>query len=268
MTRNRPRIGVALGAGGVKGFAHIGVLEVLLKNNIPIDMMTGSSMGGLIAALYGAGQTPGNMSMFAKLFKRKFFLDFTVPRLGLIQGERVRELVAMLSKNKQLEEMNLPIGIVATDLESGEAFLFKSGPASEAVRASISIPGIFVPVRSHGTVFVDGGVADLVPVRQVKELGADLTIAIDVSFYNTQPSFFTIYDVIVRTMDIMGKQLKTYKEMEADILIKPITKYQPTLAFENTEELIESGRIAAEKMLPDIKKMIKQWKETDNDKGK
>ncbi|WP_240375141.1 patatin-like phospholipase family protein [Bacillus piscicola] len=262
MTQHRPSIGLALGAGGVRGFAHIGVIDTLNKHNIPIDTMTGSSMGGLIASLYGAGQTPETMEAFARYFKRRFYLDFTVPKLGFVQGERVKELIHVLSKKKNLQDMELPVGIVAADLQTGESVLFRDGPAAEAVRASISIPGIFVPAYYRGRMYVDGGVTDLVPVQQARLMGADLVIAVDVSFYNTEPAIHTIYDVIVRTMDIMGRQLKTYKEGEADFLIKPISSYQHSLVFENVDTLIQEGKDAAEKVIPLIIEKIKQWKGT------
>ncbi|WP_158735468.1 patatin-like phospholipase family protein [Alteribacillus sp. YIM 98480] len=266
MKPERPSIGLALGAGGVRGYAHIGVLEKLQENNIPVDLIAGSSMGALVASLYGAGHEPDTLEKFARLFKRKYYLDFNVPKMGLVQGQRVKDLIYMLSKKMNIEDMRLPVGIVATDLTSGEAIVFRDGCAADAVRASISIPGIFVPQNYRGRMLVDGGVADRVPASTARSMGADLTIAVDVSFYNKEPVIGSIYDVIMQSMDIMGKQLIKYREVDADVLIKPISSYYNAVVFENVDELIEAGRETAENYIPEILEKINKWKEIEHGK--
>ncbi|WP_407639910.1 patatin-like phospholipase family protein [Alteribacillus persepolensis] len=264
MENRQPTIGLALGAGGVRGYAHIGVLKTFEKHGIPVDMIAGSSMGALVGALYGAGHEPDTLERFAKLFKRKFYLDIGVPKMGLVQGNRVKNLIYMLSKKKTIEDMRLPIAIVATDLHSGEVVVFRDGCAADAVRASISIPGIFVPERYRGYTLVDGGVADRIPASTVRAMGADITIAVDVSYYRKEPVINSIYDVIMQSMDIMGKQLIKYKEVDADLLLKPISSYYNAVVFEHIDELIEAGQKTAEQHIPAIKNMIKQWKETEH----
>ncbi len=157
MEKQQPLIGLALGSGGVRGFAHIGVIKTLLKHEIPIHFVAGSSMGALVGAMYGAGHSIENMEKMAVMFRRKFYIDFTVPKMGLITGKRLKELIYMLSKQKNIEDLKVPVHIVATDLKSGERVVFKEGPVADAVRASISIPGIFIPEKIDGRLLVDGG---------------------------------------------------------------------------------------------------------------
>ncbi|MFC5712259.1 patatin-like phospholipase family protein [Thalassorhabdus alkalitolerans] len=264
MEKQQPLIGLALGSGGVRGFAHIGVIKTLLKHEIPIHFVAGSSMGALVGAMYGAGHSIENMEKMAVMFRRKFYIDFTVPKMGLITGKRLKELIYMLSKQKNIEDLKVPVHIVATDLKSGERVVFKKGPVADAVRASISIPGIFIPEKIDGRLLVDGGVIDRVPASVVKEMGADLTIAVDVSFYERETEISSIYDVIMQSMEIMGRQLLQYREIEADIMIRPITKYYNSIVFEEVNELIALGEKAAEGQIHHIKEMLTKWREKNN----
>ncbi|WP_078554884.1 patatin-like phospholipase family protein [Bacillus alkalicellulosilyticus] len=257
----RPKIGLALGSGGARGFAHIGVLKVLEEENIPIDYLAGSSMGALVAALYGAGHSVANLERFATLFKRKYYIDFTVPKMGFITGKKVTELIRILSKHKKIEQLSPSVQIVATDLLKGERVIFKEGSVAQAVRASISIPGIFVPVKMGDTLLVDGGVIERVPVSVTKEMGADITIASDVSFFSTNKEIISIYDVILQTIDIMEREVVKNREVDATIMIKPMVKQVSAIAFTNVEEYIALGEEQARKQIPFIQHEIEKWKE-------
>ncbi|HAQ08518.1 MAG TPA: esterase, partial [Bacillus bacterium] len=146
----RPKVGLALGSGGARGFAHLGVIKVLKDEGIPIDLISGSSMGALVASFYGAGLDVDRLYKLSRVFKRKYYLDFTVPKMGFIAGKRVKEMIRIFTHGKMIEELDIPIGIVATDLVSGEKVVFRNGPIAEAVRASIAIPGVFVPEKVNG----------------------------------------------------------------------------------------------------------------------
>lgn len=220
----RPKIGLALGSGGSRGFAHIGVLKILQKENIPIDYIAGSSMGALIGVLYSAGYAPNMLEKLAIHFRRKYLLDFTVPKMGFIKGERAKQLIGMLIQNKRLENLQPKVSVVATNLRNGEKAIFQKGDITTAVRASIAIPGIFVPEIIDEDYYVDGGVVDRLPVSVVKEMGADITIAVDVSYFNKNPEINSIYDVMMQTMDIMEKEMVKYRDIETDIIVRPITK--------------------------------------------
>ncbi|WP_176714328.1 patatin-like phospholipase family protein, partial [Limosilactobacillus reuteri] len=155
-----PTIGLALGSGGARGFAPLGVINVLVDNNIPIHYLAGSSMGALVAAMYASGTEMSQLYKMALTFKRKYYLVFTIPKMGFIAWNRIKSLVKALTKNKKIEDLNIPVAIVATDLKAGEKVIFKTGSVAQAVRASISIPGIFAPENVNGRLLVDGGVID------------------------------------------------------------------------------------------------------------
>ncbi|WP_209125480.1 patatin-like phospholipase family protein [Alkalihalobacillus sp. BA299] len=258
---DRPKIGLALGSGGARGFAHIGVLKVLEEANIPIDFIAGSSMGSLVGVLYGAGQSTENLEKFAKLFRRKYYLDFTVPKMGFVAGKKVKELIHILAKGKNLEELSPPVRVVATDLLNGERVVFKDGPSAPAIRASISIPGIFVPEKWNGRLLVDGGVVDRVPVSVVREMGADITIAVDVSYFQEEPQISSIYDVILQTMDIMERELVRHREIDTDVMIRPMVRQASSIAFTNVEEYVRLGEDEARKHINLICEQIDKWKE-------
>lgn len=259
--KQRPKVGLALGSGGARGFAHIGVLKVLEEENIPIDYIAGSSMGSLIATIYGSGQSAMDMEKFAKMFRRKYYVDFIVPKMGFVAGKKVKELIQILSKGKNIEELTPPVRVVATDLLKGEKVVFHEGPVADAVRASISIPGIFVPEKINGRLLVDGGVIDKVPISVVKEMGADVSIAVDVSYFNVEPEINTIYDVILQSLDVMEKEMVRYRQINSDVMIRPIIKATSSIAYTNIEELIRLGEEATRKLLPLIQSVIHNWKE-------
>lgn len=255
-----PKIGLALGSGGARGFAHLGVIKVLKEAGIPIDLIAGSSMGALVGSFYGAGIEMDRLYKLSTAFKRKYFLDFTVPKMGFIAGKRVKEFIRVFTHGKNIEELSIPIGIVATDLLTGEKVVFKQGPVAEAVRASIAIPGIFVPEKYNGRILVDGGVSDRVPVSVAKEMGADIVIAVDVSRVKRNAEITSIYDVIMQSIDIMQTEIINYREIASDIMIRPPVEVYSSRAFTNIEEIIALGEEEAKKHLVLIKKVIKEWK--------
>lgn len=261
----RPKIGLALGSGGSRGYAHIGVLKALTKANVPIDYIAGSSMGALVGVLYGSGYPPDLLEKLAIHFRRKYIFDFTVPKMGFIKGEKAKELVRMLVQNKLLEDLYPKVYVVATDLHKGERVVFSEGDVAQAVRASIAIPGIFMPEKIEGTLYVDGGVIDRVPVSVVKSMGADIVLGADVSYFNSTPAITSIYDVIMQSMDIMEKEMMTYREKHSDIMIRPmLNKYNAT-QFTEAREIIEQGKLETEKHVPMILQLIDDWKEPNNE---
>lgn len=257
----RPKIGLALGSGGARGFAHLGVIKVLVESGVPIDYIAGSSMGSLVACFYGAGIEMNRLYKLSTAFKRKYYLDFTVPKMGFIAGKRVKELIRVFTKGKRLEELMIPVSVVATDLMTGEKVVFQEGPIADAVRASISIPGIFVPEKQNGRLLVDGGVVDRVPVSVVKEMGADIVIAVDVSRVKTNADISTIYDVIMQSLDIMQMELVEYRQIASDIMIKPRVEEYSSRAFTNIDEMILKGEEEARKHLKEIKSLMDDWEE-------
>ncbi|TGB05024.1 patatin-like phospholipase family protein [Halobacillus salinus] len=260
----RPKVGLALGSGGARGFTHLGVLKVLQEHGIPIDMIAGSSMGALVGSFYAAGQRIEDLYKLALTFKRKYYLDFTVPRMGFIQGRRIKEYIRLFTFGKNIEEFDLPLAIIATDLYAGEKRVFRTGPVSEAVRASIAIPGIFVPEKIDDRLYIDGGVMDRVPVSVVKEMGADIIIAVDCAHFDADPNINSIYDVIIQSIDIMQDELVTAMGVstDADIMIRPDVSTYSARAFTNIKEIIEAGEKAAESQVKNIQMKLSGWKES------
>ncbi|GGA33333.1 esterase [Kroppenstedtia guangzhouensis] len=251
-----PKVGLALGSGGARGLAHIGVLKVLQREGIPVDVIAGSSMGSLVGSLFAVGLDLDMIEGLAVHLKRKHWLDLTVPRRGFVTGEKVKEMIRLLTRGRTLEELPIPMGVVATDLNRGERVVFQTGPLDLAVRASISIPGIFEPVRWQGRTLVDGGVVDRVPVSVVKEMGAEMILAVDVVPRTTSVRIRNIFDVIAQTLSVMEREILNQRLLEADVLIHPdLADISPT-AFTRVEECIRLGEEAALLQVDRIKRLI------------
>ncbi|WP_173916577.1 patatin-like phospholipase family protein [Halobacillus sp. Marseille-Q1614] len=257
-----PIIGLALGSGGARGFAHLGVLKVLKEKNIPIDLIAGSSMGALVGSFYASGQRMEDMYKLAFTFKRKYYLDFTVPKMGFIQGRRIKEYIRLFTFGKRIEEFSVPMSIVATDLAAGKKKIFTEGPACEAVRASIAIPGIFVPEKINGRLYIDGGVIDRVPVSVARQMGADIIIAVDCSHIEGEPAIHSIYDVIIQSIDIMQDELVSVSGVSADtdFMIRPDVSKFSSRAFTEIKDIVKAGEEAAEEKIDSILAKIRDWK--------
>ncbi|MED0756746.1 patatin-like phospholipase family protein [Aneurinibacillus thermoaerophilus] len=254
------RIGLALGSGGARGFAHIGVLEILEEHGIRPAFLAGSSMGSLVASLYACGFTPSMMEKLAVHLKRKHWLDLCVPGMGFVVGEKLRHIVELLTRGKNIEELDRPLSIVAADLISGERVVFTEGPVYEAVRASVSIPGIFVPHKIGNRLLVDGGVVDRVPIELVRSMGADLTIGVDVSLAPSGSPIRSLFDVIFQTIDVMEREIFRHRTVNADIMIRPDVGRFSSTSFTNVAQIIEEGRKAARLMIPHIQEKIEEWR--------
>lgn len=258
---HRPKIGIALGSGGSRGFAHIGVLKVLAKHHIPIDYVAGSSIGAMVGVLFALGHSPHEIQRFMSLFPQKYWMDYTIPKMGFVAGDKVKELIRMFTRDNVIENCKIPMAIVATNLQRGERVVFTQGKIAEAVRASISIPGIFVPEVIDGEYYVDGGVTDRVPVSVVKQMGADIAIGVDVSYFESSIAIHSVFDVIAQSIDIMEREILKTSMLDADYLLRPEVGLYSATMFSNVIEMIDEGeRMTAEK-ITDIQQLIEQWKE-------
>lgn len=258
---DRPKIGIALGAGGSRGLAHIGVLKVLVEEGIPIDVIAGSSMGSFIGVLYANGMDLGMMEELAVQMKRNKFIDLTIPKRGLIVGDKIKELIRLLTHRKNLEELHTPMAVIATDLVTGERVVFKEGPIDIAVRASISIPGIFEPVKIGDQLLVDGGVIDRIPISVIKEMGADITIGVNVVPYTEKVRIDNIFDVITQSIIIMEREIMSKHIPTADCLINPdLSNVSPT-DFTKVTECVLQGEEAMRREIKQLKQLISNYKE-------
>lgn len=182
----RPKIGLALGGGGARGLAHIGVLEVFEREGIPIDVMAGTSMGGIITALYACGFSPERMQEIAlelaDLRNLLRFLDLTPPERGIIRTDRIRAYLAeLVGPDRRIEDLSMPIALTCVDLYSKKTIYLTQGNLVEACMATSAVPGLFPPVSFENYLLVDGGVLDNVPAQGLRNLGAEYLIAVDVN---------------------------------------------------------------------------------------
>jgi NTE family protein len=179
----RPRIGLALGSGSARGLAHIGVLRALKEANITVDLVAGTSMGAVIGAVFASGKLDGLSARLCNLDWPGIvaLLDPVFPRSGLIDGQKIAEFVRAHVPSARIEDLLLPFAAVSTDITNGEQVVATAGDLTEAVRASIAVPGIVTPVRSNGRILVDGGLVNPVPVSVARAMGADLVIAVDLN---------------------------------------------------------------------------------------
>lgn len=253
------KIGLALGSGGLRGMAHLGVLQVLEERGIAVDFVAGCSIGSLIGALYCSGHSTDMLIKLAKEIKARHILDFIVPKMGIFSGDKILELMNLLTKRCEFHQLKIPLHIVAADLNKGECVVLKSGLVSRAVRASISVPGVFVPYELNGRVLIDGAVLDPTPTDVAFAMGADVVVAVDLSQPVTDFPLNTMFDIIIKSIDIMENELIKHKHSDENVLLlRPDVAHIPPSSFAYIDESIALGRDAAEKMLPDLYKLLRR----------
>jgi NTE family protein len=251
-----PKIALALGGGAARGFAHIGVIKALEAHGIAPDIVVGTSAGSLVGALYASGYGGFDLQRVALQIDDTVVADWSLPDRGFIKGEALQNFVNQAVQNRALEKLNKPFATVATDLQSGEPVVFRTGNTGMAVRASSSVPGVFQPVTISGHEYVDGGLVSPVPVRAARGMGADLVIAVYISnnprFGKTRDSV----DVVLQTFAIMGQSIAGYELSEADIVIRPDTGRMSSTGFEDRHLAIIEGEKAGLAAIAAIKRKI------------
>jgi NTE family protein len=251
-----PRVGLALGGGAARGFAHIGVIQVLEENGIRADLVAGTSAGSLVAALYAAGKTPAELAALAANMDEGAITDWSFPGRGLIRGEALARYVRDQTGGRTIEQLKLPLGIVATDLDSGAPILFQRGDTGAAVRASSAVPAVFQPVRIGSREYVDGGLVSPVPVRFARQMGAELVVAVDISSPPEGNATGDVMKMLLQTFAIMGRSINTFELREADIVMRPSLAGVGSADFTARRRAIQAGREAALAMLPQLKARI------------
>src|SRR5690349_15594888 len=239
-----PRIALVLGGGAAKGFAHIGVIKALESQGIHPDIIAGTSAGSVVGALYASGINGFELQRIALDIKESAFSDWSLPDRGFLRGEALQEFVNKTVQNRPLEKLNTPIGVVATDLQTGESMVFQRGDTGMAVRASSAVPGLFQPVHINGREYVDGGLASPLPVKTARRMGADLVIASDISAKPALGKVLDTVDVLLQTFKIMGNAIANEERLDADVVVKPdITRLNST-DFESRHLAILEGERA------------------------
>ncbi len=253
-----PRIGLALGGGAARGFAHVGVIQVLEEAGIRPALVTGTSAGSLVAALYASGKNGAQLQHIAESMEEATIADWTLQVLsrGALRGEALAKYVNVQVGQKQIEALPMPLGIVATDLNSGNDIVFQRGDTGTAVRASSAIPAVFQPVKIGSREYVDGGLVSPVPVRAAKKMGAELIIAVDISSPPEAASASGTLEILLQTFTIMGKSINSLELQGADVVIRPQLLGVSSADFGSRKRSIEAGRKAMLAALPQLRSAI------------
>jgi NTE family protein len=251
-----PRIGLALGGGAARGFAHIGVIQVLEENGLRPDLVVGTSAGSLVAALYATGRSGAELGVLAESMDESAVTDWAFPGRGLIRGEALAKYVRDHTGGRNIEQMRMPLGIVATDLDSGDAILFQRGDPGVAVRASSAVPAVFQPVRIGLREYVDGGLVSPVPVRFARQMGAELVIAVDISAAPEGSATGDAMRMLLQTFSIMGRSINRFELRDADVVLRPRLAGVSGTDFSARKRSIQAGREAALAQLPGLRERI------------
>ncbi len=255
------KVALALGGGAARGFAHIGVIQVLEESGIKPDLVVGTSAGSLVASLYATGKTGRALQKIAEDMDESTITDWTLPffnRGGVLRGDAYAKYVAGLVDQKLIEQAVLPLGIVATDLQTGHGVLFRRGDIATAVRASSAVPGIFPPVKISGVDYVDGGLASPVPVRFARQMGATVVIGVDISSAPDGESSDGTLSILLKTFTIMAKSINDFELKNADVVVRPSLVGVGSSDFTAKKRAIDAGRAAMLAELPKLKALLAQ----------
>jgi NTE family protein len=252
----RPRIGLALGGGAARGFAHIGVIQALKESGLVPDLVVGTSAGSLVAALYASGRSGAELAVLADSMDETAFADWAYPGRGLLRGEALARYVREKTGNRPIEQMRIPLGIAATDLDSGEGVLFQRGDTGTAVRASSAVPAVFQPVKIGVREYVDGGLSAPVPVHHARAMGAEFVIAVDISAVPQGSPTSDLARMLMQTFSIMGRSIKAYELRAADLVLAPKLPGIAGTDFGSRKQSIRAGRDATLASLADLRERL------------
>jgi NTE family protein len=250
-------VGVALGGGSARGFAHIGVLQALDEANIPVSIVAGTSAGALVGAFYAAGFSPWKMQEVALKVRDIDVADLSSGnRRGMLGGAALRRLVNSYLDNMPIEKMPRRFAAVTTDLATGEMVALRRGDTGGAVAASCSIPGVFIPAMFEGRELVDGGLTSPLPVGVARQMGANVVIAVDVGGRPSSQPRPGLYEIILQSFEIMGRSLAQLEAKSANLLIQPRTDAFDSADFSARKEMIEAGYVAGLAAVPGLRRSL------------
>jgi NTE family protein len=253
------RVGLALGGGAARGFAHIGVIKALEARNVQVDLISGTSAGSVVAALYASGMNGFAINKLALTMDEASISDWAMPfsTRGFLHGVALQNYLNTTLHDRPIEKMAKPLGIVATDLHSGQPILFQRGNTGIAVRASCSLPSIFDPVKIGGREYVDGGLVSPVPAAFARKMGADFVIAVDISARPETGATSSQFGVLMQTFTIMGQSIKTYElDKYADVVIRPGLNAMSGSDFGQRNAAILAGEEAVAKIMPELERKL------------
>lgn len=255
------KIGLALGGGAARGFAHIGVIKALEAQGIVPDIVVGTSAGSVVGAMYAAGYSGFQLQKMALEMDEASISDWALPFFskapGVLKGEALQSYVNKTVRNQPLEKLKIPFGAVATDLKTGQPILFRRGNTGLAVRASSSVPGVFQPVAIGGRTYVDGGLVAPVPVRFAREMGAEFIIAVNISSATEAQATASSVDVLMQTFTIMGQRINQLELKDADVVITPSLGTMGSADFNGRNLAVLAGEQAAASVMTQLKAKLK-----------
>jgi NTE family protein len=259
----RAGVGLALGGGFARGFAHLGVLQVLEQNDIPISHIAGTSVGSILGAAYASGAPLARIMETCRTLRFRDFARWRVSRLGLASNQRLENLIERVFDSRQFEDLRIPVAVVATDLATGEPVVFTQGNLVNAIRASCAFPGLFEPVKIGTRCLADGGLVAPVPTRAARDLGAATVIGVSAGIedgYRGTPT--NIFQVVSRAVHAAQKHQLEIWERDADLVLRPDVQSLAWDDFDRAEEAIAAGVAAARRALPRIEQLLGQKEET------
>ncbi len=248
-----PKIGLALGGGAARGFAHVGVIKALEAQGIVPDLVVGTSAGSFVGALYASGMSGFELQKLALGMEESALTDWSLPDRGVLKGEALQDFVNKILQNRPMERLAKPFGAVATELSQGERVVFRTGNTGMAVRASSTVPGVFKPVTIGGKEYVDGGLTSPVPVQAARAMGADFVIAVDIADKPQWGTVSSTLNLLLQTFTIMGNTISRHELAEADVVIRPHTPEVKATDFEGRHIAILEGEKAAAAVMDELK---------------
>jgi NTE family protein len=253
----RTGLALALGGGFSRGFAHLGVLQVLEQNHIPISYIAGTSVGSILGAAYASGAPLSRIIATCRTIRFRDIAKWRVSKLGLASNHRLGDLIEQVFESRRFEDLKIPVAVVATDLANGEPVVFTRGNLSEAIRASCAFPGLFEPVQIGTRCLADGGLVAPVPTRAARDLGAAHVIGVAVGTDDGRrgtPS--NIFQVVCRAVNAAQKHQLELWERQADLVLRPDVQSLAWDDFDRADEAIAAGAAAARRALPRIQKLL------------
>lgn len=261
----RPVVALVLGSGGARGYAHIGVIEVLEQQGIRPDFIVGTSAGSIVGSIYASGKSAAELRDIALKLKANDVRDVNVSLKGFFDGKKVEDYVNDQVHNIPLQKLKIPMYVVATELKDGTKTVFNYGNTGQAVRASTSIPSMFVPTKIHNTEYVDGGLVSPVPVEVARELGADVVIAVDILAQPIHTETTNVWGLFNQNINIMQGRLAEEELKDADVVIQPDLREKAHIFdVKDRENTMQAGVDAAIQKLSDIQWVIQNKKNVAN----
>ncbi|AUX87821.1 alpha/beta hydrolase [Acinetobacter sp. ACNIH2] len=258
-TEHRPIVALVLGSGGARGYAHIGVIQVLEQYGIHPDLIVGTSAGSVVGSIYASGKNAQQLREIALNMKANDVRDVKLAMTGFFDGQKVENYVNEQVLNTPLELLKTPMYVVATELKEGKKVVFNYGNTGQAVRASVSIPSMFIPTKIAGEEYVDGGLVSPVPVNVARELGADIVIAVDILAQPEHTETKNVWGLFNQNINIMQNRLAQEELKHADIVIQPDLREKAHIFdVKGREETMQAGMNAADKQLSNILKVFDQ----------